>query len=255
MDKICEGDDILLYLDRKRTYLVRVKEEVFHTHKGYIQLNDLIGRKFGSSIKSNLGVEFYALRPLVKDYIFKTRRRTQILYPKDMGYIVLFTGIGPGSKVVEAGTGSGAMTVVLANLLKPNGRVYSYEIREEFLENARASLQRAELSDYVELKLMDVTEGIDERGVDAVVLDLAVPWLVVTHAYQSLRGGGVLASFSPTMEQVIKTVDVIRRHPFVEVVTVELLMRRLNVGENKTRPETLMIGHTGYITTARKVLL
>lgn len=255
MDEIREGDDVLLYLDRRRTYLVRVREgKSFHTHKGYLQLGELIGRKFGTPINSSLGVEFYALRPLVRDYVLKMRRQTQILYPKDMGLIVLLTGIGPGSRVVEAGTGSGAMTAVLANFVRPEGRVYSYEIREEFLENARANLERAGLSDYVELKLGDVTEGIDEVGVDAVFLDLAVPWLVVPHAYRSLRGGGVLASFSPTMEQVMKTVEALRGHPFVEVETVELLMRRMNVGGNRTRPETLMIGHTGYITTARKVL-
>ncbi len=255
MDVIREGDDVLLYLDGKRTYLVRVEKDVsFHTHKGYLQLGDLIGREFGASIRSNLGVEFYALKPLVRDYILKMRRRTQILYPKDMGLIVLLTGIGPGSRVVEAGTGSGAMTVVLANLVRPEGRVYSYEIREEFLKDAEANLRRAGLYDYVELKHRDITEGIEEEDVDAVVLDLAVPWLVVPHAYRSLKGGGVLASFSPTIEQVMKTVEAIREHPFVEVETVEVLMRRMNVGRNRTRPETRMIGHTGYITTARKVL-
>jgi len=255
MDVIREGDDVLLYLDGKRTYLVRVEKDVsFHTHKGYLQLGDLIGREFGSSIRSNLGVEFHALKPLVRDYILKMRRRTQILYPKDMGLIVLLTGIGPGSRVVEAGTGSGAMTVVLANLVRPEGRVYSYEIREEFLKDAEANLRRAGLYDYVELKHRDITEGIEEEDVDAVILDLAVPWLVVPHAYRSLKGSGVLASFSPTIEQVMKTVEAIREHPFVEVETVEVLMRRMNVGRNRTRPETRMIGHTGYITTARKVL-
>jgi tRNA (adenine57-N1/adenine58-N1)-methyltransferase len=255
MDVIHEGDDVLLYLDERRTYLVRVGEGVsFHTHKGYLQLGELIGRGFGTPIKSSLGTEFYAFKPLVRDYILKTRRHTQIMYPKDMGLLILLTGIGPGSRVVEAGTGSGALTSVLANFIRPNGRVYSYEIREEFLKGAGANLRRVGLLDYVELKLRDITGGIDEDGVDAVVLDLAVPWLVVPHACRSLRGSGVLASFSPTIEQVMRTVEALREHPFVEVETVELLMRRMNIGENRTRPETLMIGHTGYITVARKVL-
>jgi tRNA (adenine57-N1/adenine58-N1)-methyltransferase len=255
MDMIYEGDDVLLYLDERRTYLVRAGEGIsFHTHKGYLQLGELIVKEFGTVIRSSLGAEFYAFKPLVRDYILKTKRRTQIMYPKDMGLLILLTGIGPGSRVVEAGTGSGALTSVLANFVRPNGRVYSYEIREEFLKGAESNLGRAGLSNYVELKLRDVTEGIDEENVDAVVLDLAVPWLVVPHAYRSLRGSGVLASFSPTIEQVMKTVEVLRAHSFAEVETIELIMRRMNIGENRTRPETLMIGHTGYITVARKVL-
>ena len=256
MDVIHEGDDVLLYLDERRTFLIRVKEGApFHTHKGYLQLGELIGKEFGTPIKSSLGAKFYAFKPLVRDYILKTRRRTQIMYPKDMGLLILLTGIGPGSRVVEAGTGSGALTSVLANFVRPSGRVYSYEIREEFLKDAEANLRRAGLSDCAELKLGDVTEGIDEEDVDAVVLDLAVPWLVVPHAYRSLKGSGILASFSPTIEQVMKTVEALKEHPFAEVETVELLMRRMNIGENRTRPETLMIGHTGYITVARKVLV
>ena len=255
MDMIHEGDNVLLYLDERRTYLIRVKEGIpFHTHKGYLQLGELIGKEFGTPIKSNVGAEFYAFKPLVRDYILKTRRRTQIMYPKDIGLLILLTGIGPGSRVVEAGTGSGALTSALANFVRPNGRVYSYEIREEFLKDAEVNLRRAGLADYVELKLRDITEGIDEEDVDAVVLDLAVPWLVVPHAHRSLRGSGILASFSPTIEQVMKTVEALRGHPFAEVETVELLMRRMNIGENRTRPETLMIGHTGYITVTRKVL-
>jgi len=255
MDLIREGDDVLLYLDERRTYLVRVGEEVsFHTHKGYFQLGELVGKEFGAPIKSSLGATFYGFKPLMRDYVLKTRRRTQIMYPKDMGLLVLLTGISLGSRVVEAGTGSGALTSILANFVKPNGRVYSYEIREEFLKDAGANLRRAGLFDYVELKLKDITEGIDEECVDAVVLDLAVPWLVIPHAYRSLKGSGVLASFSPTIEQVMKTVEALREHPFADVETVELLMRRMNIGENRTRPETLMIGHTGYITTARKIL-
>jgi len=255
MDVIRDGDDVLLYLDERRTYLVRVGDGVsFHTHKGYLQLGELVGKEFGAPVKSSLGATFYAFKPLVRDYILKTRRRTQIMYPKDMGLIALLIGISPGSRVVEAGTGSGALTSVLANFVKPNGRVYSYEIREEFLKNAEANLRRAGLSDYVELKLKDITEGIDEEGVDTVVLDLAVPWLVVPHAYRRLKGSSVLASFSPTIEQVMKTVEALRAHSFAEVETFELLMRRMNVGENRTRPETLIIGHTGYITVARKVL-
>jgi len=255
MRTIGEGDDILLYLDARRTYLVRVEEgKQFHTHKGYVQLGDLVGKPYGSPLRSSLGVTFHALRPLVRDRVLKTERRTQVMYPKDIGYLLLRTGIGAGSRVVEAGTGSGALTCALADAVRPSGTVYSYEIRPEFQRVAASNIERAGLMPYVELKEGDVTEAIDEEDVDAVILDLATPWLVVPLAHRALTGSGVLASFSPTIEQVMRTVSALRGDPFVEVETVELMLRRINVAENRTRPETLMIGHSGYTTTARKVL-
>ena len=256
MSAIAEGDDILLYLDKKRTYMVRVEaDKQFHTHKGFIELGDLIGQPFGSPVVSSLGVEFYALRPLIRDRILKTDRRTQVLYPKDIGYLLLQLDVGSGSRVVEAGTGSGALTMALANAVRPGGMVYTYEINPRFQRVAAGNIVRAGLADYVELKEGDVTEGIDEEEeVDAVVLDLATPWAVVPLAYEALAGGGVFASFSPTIEQVMKTVSAIREHPFIDVETIELILRNITVAENKTRPQTRMIGHSGYLTTARKVL-
>ena len=255
MSAIAEGDDVLLYLDKKRTYMIRVEADMqFHTHKGFIELGDLIGRPFGSPVVSSLGVEFYALRPFIRDRILKTDRRTQVLYPKDIGYLLIQLDVGSGSRVVEAGTGSGALTMALANAVRPDGMVYTYEINPKFQRVAAGNIERAGLADYVELKEGDVTEGIDEEEVDVVILDLATPWTVVSMAYEALAGGGVFASFSPTIEQVMKTVSAIREHPFIVVETVELILRNITVAENKTRPQTRMIGHSGYITSARKVL-
>lgn len=252
---IAEGEDIFLYLDRKRTYLVRVEaEKSFHTHKGYIQLGDLIGKEYGTRIVSSMGIEFVALKPTLRDYIFKTKRRTQISYPKDISLIVMFSGIGPGSRVVEAGTGTGALTNALAHYVKPTGRVYTYEVRPEFREMAIKNLERAKVSDYVESKNKDVTEGIDEKDVDAVILDLATPWLVVPHAYTALKGSGVLVSFSPTIDQIVKTVEALEANGFVGIETVETLMRFMQVERGKTRPQTVMTGHTGYLTFARKAI-
>lgn len=252
---ICEGDDILLYLDEKRTYLVRIEAgKQFHTHKGFVELGELISKPYGSPVVSSLGVRFQALAPLVRDRILKTDRRTQVLYPKDIGYLLLQIGVGSGSKVVEAGTGSGALTCALADAVRPDGKVYSYEINLKFQRVAVGNIERAGLANYVELKEGDVTEGIDETDVDAVVLDMATPWLVVPLAYEALAGSGVFASFSPTIEQVMKTVSALRGLPFVELDTVEIILRRMTVAENRTRPQTLMIGHSGYLTSARKVL-
>jgi len=242
-------------LDRKRTYLVRVEtEKSFHTHKGYIQLGDLIGKEYGTRITSSMGIEFVALKPTLRDYIFKTKRRTQISYPKDISLIIMFSGIGSGSRVVEAGTGTGALTSALAHYVKPTGRVYTYEVRPEFREKAIKNLERAKVSDYVESKNKDVTEGIDEKDVDAVILDMATPWLVVPHAYTALKGSGVLVSFSPTIDQIVKTVEALMENGFVGIETVETLMRFMQVERGKTRPQTVMTGHTGYLTFARKAI-
>jgi tRNA (adenine57-N1/adenine58-N1)-methyltransferase len=250
---IREGEDVLLYLDRKRTFLVRVeKGKSFHTHKGFIQLDDLVGKEYGTQITSSMGVEFVALKPTLRDYIFKAQRRTQISYPKDIALILMFSGVGPGSRVVEAGTGTGALTSAIAFYVKPTGRVYSYEIRREFTEMALKNLKRAGVSECVELKNKDVTEGIDEEEVDAIILDMATPWLVVSHACSALKGSGVLVSFSPTIDQVVKTVEALKENGFVAVETVESLMRGMQIERGKTRPQTLMTGHTGYITFARK---
>jgi len=252
---INEGDHILLYLSRKRSYLVKVeKGKSFHTHKGFIQFDNLIGKDYGTRIKSNTGAEFIALKPQLRDFIFKSQRKTQITYPKDVALITMFSGIEPDNRVVEAGTGTGALTSALAHYVKPNGHVYSYEVRPEFLEAAQKNLRRANLLDFVELKNKDITMGIDETEIDAVILDMATPWLVVPHAYQALKGSGALVSFSPTVDQVLKTVESLEENGFVDVQTIECIMRGMQVERGKTRPETLMTGHTGYITFARKAL-
>ena len=252
---IAEGDNILLYLDVRRTYMIKViAGQTFHTHKGYIKFDDIIGKSYGSTFRSSLGINFTALKPQLTDYILKSQRNTQIIYAKDAALIVMFSGVGPGSKVVESGTGTGALTTALAHYVQPTGKVYSYDIREEGQKTAERNLSRSGLSDFVELKLKDVVTGIDEGEVDAVILDLAVPWLVVPQAYEALKPSGTIVSFSPTIDQVVKTVEALREHNFACIETVECIMRGMQVERGKTRPQTLMTGHTGYITHARKVI-
>ena len=226
----------------------------FHTHKGYLKLDELIGKEYGEPVKSSLGINFTTLQPALTDYVMKSSRNTQITYPKDAALIVMFSGIGPGSRVVESGTGTGALTTSLAHYVGPTGKVYTYELRSEFQKNAAKNLQRSKLIDCVEMKSGDVTLGIEERDVDAVILDLATPWLVVPHAYQALKPSGIIVSFSPTIDQVVKATEALKENGFVFVETVECLMRAMQVERGRTRPQTLMTGHTGYITHARKVL-
>jgi tRNA (adenine57-N1/adenine58-N1)-methyltransferase catalytic subunit len=254
--KIIEGDNILLYLDARRTYMIKIQAgQTFHTHKGYLKLDELIGREYGEPIKSSLGIYFTTFKPALTDYIMKSSRNTQIIYPKDAALIVMFSGIGPGSRVAESGTGTGSLTTALAHYVGSSGKVYTYELRPEFQKNAAKNLQRSKLIDNVEMKNGDiVATGFNERDLDAVILDLAVPWLVVPHAYEALRPSGILVSFSPTIDQVVKTTEALRENNFVFIETVECLMRGMQVERGKTRPQTMMTGHTGYITHARKIL-
>ena len=253
--KISEGDYAILYLDVRRTYMVKVEvNKSFHTHKGYMDLGELVGKDFGATVQSSLGIAFTLLKPTLTDYIMKSSRKTQITYPKDAALIVMFSGIGAGSRVVEAGTGTGALTTTLAHYVKPDGKVYSCEIREEFQKVAEKNLKRAGLLEFVELKSKDVTAGIEERDVDAVILDLATPWLVAPHACEALKPSGIVVSFSPTIDQVIKMTEALKEQNFICIETVECLMRAMQIERGKTRPHTLMTGHTGYITYARKAL-
>jgi tRNA (adenine57-N1/adenine58-N1)-methyltransferase len=214
----------------------------------------LIGKEYGIHISSSLSVEFAVLKPSLQDYIYKIQRKTQIMYPKDISLILMFSNAGSGSRVVEAGTGAGALTTALAYHVRPEGHVYSYEVRPEFIEIAERNLKRAKVSDYVTIKNKDITEGIEEAEVDAVVLDLATPWLVIPHAYKALKGSGMLVSFSPTIDQVVKTAEALKENNFIDIETIECIMRAMQTERGKTRPQTLMTGHTGYITSARKAL-
>jgi len=254
-ERIAEGDYVLIYLDSRRTYMIKVEAgKTFHTHKGYLKLDELIGKEYGEPIKSSLGIFFTTLKPALTDYIMKSSRNTQITYPKDAALIVMFSGIGPGSRVVESGTGTGALTTALAHYVGSTGKVYTYELRSEFQKNAAKNLQRSKLIDNVEMKSGDVTMGIEERELDALILDLATPWLVIPHAYAALKPSGIIVSFSPTIDQVVKTTEALRENNFVFIETVECIMRAMQVERGKTRPQTLMTGHTGYITHGRKIL-
>jgi tRNA (adenine57-N1/adenine58-N1)-methyltransferase len=254
MSVIREGDQVLFYLEPGKTWLLRVEAgKSFHLHRGIIQFDDIIGRKYGSFVATSLGKQIAALPPLPRDLALKMGRQTNIIYPKDAGLILLLTGIGPGSTVVEAGTGSGALTSILGYHVQPKGHIYSYEIREDFSETARKNIARVGLEKVVTIKQQDILEGIDEQEVDAVVLDMATPWSVVPLAYEALRGGAVFVSFSPTIEQVQRAVEALYESHFTEIQTRELIEREIHARIGKTRPATRMIGHTGYLVSARKV--
>ncbi len=250
--RVERGDEVLLYFNERKSWIVRAEDRKFHTHKGIVDLSEIIGRPFGGEVATTLGAVFRILPADYLDHLERISRRTQVIYPKDLAMIALLANAVPGARILECGTGSGALTSYLASHVRVSGRVYTYEVRAEFQENARRNLEKLGLQDYVEMKLKDLTEGIDESNLDSVVLDMATPWLVVGEACRALKVGGRFVSFSPTINQVEKTVDELGRHPFVNVKTIELIMRTYKVKVNETRPDTLMIGHTGYIVSARR---
>jgi len=247
------GTAVLLWLDHRRKWLVDVSPgKEFHTHRGIVRLSELVGKSFGDTVVTSTGYRLYILRPSLCDRLSSFERPTQILYPKDIGFLMLRLDLEPGKVVVEAGTGSGVATAAMANMVKPDGHVYSYELNTGFLRKAESNLAKMGLLKYVTLRCSDARDGFAESDVDAVFLDLGDPWNVVPHAYTCLKGGANLASFSPTVNQVERTVICLKNEGFIDTETCELLLRPIRVEEGKSRPETRMIGHTGYLTFARK---
>ena len=251
---ITNGDEVLLYLNERKSWIVKVEEgKKFHSHKGIVDLGELVGKPYGVEVDSTLGARLKVLPSDYLDHLERIARTTQVIYPKDMAYIALMANVKSGMRILECGTGSGAMTSYLAGLVRPDGKVITYEVREEFQENAKRNIEKLGLSDFVEFRLKDITQGIDECGLDAVVLDMATPWIVVDTVQKALRIGGRMVSFSPTINQVEKTVEEMRRVGLLAIRTVELIMRTYKVKVNETRPDMIMVGHTGYIVSARRI--
>jgi len=255
MVTINEGDTVLLVTEKKKKYLVRItRGKRYHTSEGYVDLSELIGRMYGCRVKSNTGSIWTVLKPTIIDIVLHYPRLTQIVYPKDLGYIVLISGVRSGSRVVEAGTGSGVLTTILASYVAPTGKVYSYDIEEEYLENARRNLEKLGLLEYVELKHGSIEEDVEERDIDVFILDVPEPWKAVKPAYNALKDSGIFISISPTIEQVVETVETLRMESFEDISTVEILLREMRVKKGMTRPVHLMHAHTCYITSARKTV-
>ena len=250
-----ENDFVLFYLSPRKKWLIQVSPgKQVHTHAGYIEVEEVIGKEYGQSVMTNTNQEIYLLYPRLNDFIFKSKRATQILYPKDMAIIASWTDLSNGKKVVEAGTGSGSLSCFIANLIRPEGRLYTYDVREESHEIAKKNIDKAGLSEFVTLKIKDAKLGLEEKDMDVAILDLGDPWTLIKTMKGCLRPGGILASVSPTINQVEKVVIELQNEGFLEIETLEILMREMEVREGKTRPAMRMVGHTTYLTFARKSL-
>ena len=255
MEIMKEKSLVLLTLDGKRkSYLIRLsKGGKLHTHKGYLKHDDLIGKPYGSAVSSSTGHVFYAFKPLNADLMVKVRRRTQVIYPKDAGLILVKSGVRPDYKIVEGGCGSGSMTVLFSRILNAEGKLYSYDVRPEFIELARENVKKYGYPDRVIFKIKDVREGIDERMVDLVFLDIPDPWMAVESSWEALKPSMPICVFIPSIDQISKTIHSLKGF-FGRVEVYELLERRISVSVERVRPESRMIGHTGYIIFARKII-
>ncbi len=256
-DRVKVGDYVLLYHSDKVKLIVRVEPgKTISTIKGNIKSDDIIGLEYGSRVRSSLGYEFIITRPSLEDLMLsKYERPTQVIYPKDAAIIILKAEVKPGSIVAEAGSGSGFMTTLLATYVQPNGKVYSYEKRPEFLEVAKRNISKLGLQDYVEFKLRDVLkEGFDlpDNYVDAVILDLSSPWEILGEVFRILKHGRKAAIYLPSILQVEKILRCYSSYGFIEAEVVEVLVRNWKPIAEELRPETWMVAHTGFIVFLKK---
>ncbi len=224
------------------------------THRGILYHDDLIGTPWGCQVYSHLGSAFFLLQPGISSLVQGTKRNTQIMYPKDIGYILIAMGIGPGVHVIEAGTGSGALTTALAWAVGPDGRVTSYEQRPEMQNLARKNLERLGLESRVIFKLKDIGEGFEEQGADALFLDLPNPYDYVSQVRAALKPGGFFGCILPTANQVSGLLPELHRENFAFVDVCEIMLRFYKPVPQRLRPTDRMVAHTGYLVFARPIL-
>jgi tRNA (adenine57-N1/adenine58-N1)-methyltransferase len=249
------GDLALLVGPDRRWRIVRLEPgQTLETHRGVLPHDHLIGQPWGSQVRTHLGHPYVLLAPSLHDQILRLRRISQIVYPKEAGYILLKMSIGPDRRVIEAGTGSGGLTMVLANAVRPGGRVYSYEVRPDMQRKARRNLEAAGLADVVEFKLRDIATGFDEVGVDAVFLDLPVPEDYLEQSHAALVNGGFFGAILPTTNQVSRLLEALGQTPFGLIEVEEVLLRPYKAVAARLRPMDRMVAHTGFLVFARALV-
>ena len=250
----CDGDLAQLVGLRHKHFIVPLKAGAkFESHRGVIMHDELIGKQWGTQVFSHIGSPFFLLQPSLGDLLIDLPRTTQILYPKDIGFIFVTMGIGPGQKVMEAGTGSGSMTIALAYAVGPEGRVISYEVKPDVQNLARKNLTRFGFESRVDFKLRDIQEGFDETEADAFFLDVPNPYDYMNQVRNALKPGGFLCCLVPTMNQVEKTLIALRQANFAFVEVCETLLRFYQAEPSRIRPTDRMVAHTGYLIFARKI--
>jgi tRNA (adenine57-N1/adenine58-N1)-methyltransferase len=254
-----QESDPVVFLDRKQRVYYSVLQSGKATNiRGDMLPHDaIIGRTEGFLLRSQRDTPFWVFRPTLNEHVVNMPRGATVIYPKDLGVILQYADIYPGAKVVEAGHGSGALATALLRAVGPAGQVISYDIRQDFINNARKNLRNflGEIPNHL-VREVDIYERFEDDEVDRLILDLPEPWLVVPLAAPHLRSGAIVCSYSPTVLQVKSFCEALRQtRCFVDVLTLETMLRRWNIEAMSVRPELRMIGHTGFLTFARKVEL
>ncbi len=250
------GDIAQLVGLRHKNFIITLKEGArLETHRGILQHDDLIGKPWGTQVFSHMGSPFFLLQPSLADLLNDLPRNTQILYPKDIGFILVTMGIGPGKKVIEAGTGSGSMTIALAHNVSAEGQVISYEVRPDMQNLAKKNLERVGLASRVDFKLRDIAEGFDETDADAFFLDVPNPYDYISQVRAALKPGGFFCSLIPTVNQVELLLTALRRERFAFIEVCEVLVRYYKPEPTRLRPTDRMVAHTGFLIFARRIEL
>jgi tRNA (adenine57-N1/adenine58-N1)-methyltransferase catalytic subunit len=247
------GDRVLLIDSKNRRHLVQLAEGgQFHSHAGVLDHDAILGREEGISVRSSLGARLIVLRPTLAEYVLKMPRGAQVIYPKDLGPILILADVFPGARVLESGIGSGALTTTLLRAIGPTGHVYGYELREEFADRARRNVEAFLGPDQpLTVEIRDTYDGIELDDLDRILLDLPEPWRVVKHAERALRSGGILISYLPTILQVARLREELEGSAFGMAETVEVLQRGWHIDGQSVRPDHRMVAHTGFLTHAR----
>jgi tRNA (adenine57-N1/adenine58-N1)-methyltransferase len=246
------GEQVLLIDTKRRRYLLVLEPgKEFHSHSGIVGHDAVIGAEEGTSFRSSHGMHYTAIRPTLADFVFKMPRGAQVIYPKDLGALLLLADIFPGARVLESGVGSGALSMTM---LRAGADIVGYELREDFAARARknvtAFLGEGALDRY-RVEHRDCYDGIDETGLDRVVLDLPEPWQVVKHAARALHAGGLLVAYTPQITQAVQLREALTESSFGLAETLEVLHRSWHIEGQSVRPDHRMVAHTGFLTHAR----
>ena len=271
MEKIKPKSRVLFFYNRSKKWIVTIKKgEQLHTHIGILNHDDAIGKEYGMRITTNKSKYVYLIKPTSYDHTMTLRHGTQIIYPKELGYIVARAGIGSGQKILEIGTGSGSLTSFVANIVRPRGHVYSFDVNDDFLKIAQKNIERAGVSKYVTLRNFDIKtldfdddnatdcdddndDGLPVCDADMAIIDLGDPWTVLPQVRRMLKGSGCVFAICPTMNQLEKLTESLVENEFTDIESTEQIIRNIDARVGKTRHSFDGIGHTTYLCFARKV--
>ncbi|CAN5201902.1 tRNA (adenine-N1)-methyltransferase [soil metagenome] len=250
--RLQRGEQVLLVDSKGRQYLMILRERAqFHSHTGIVEHDDLLGADEGSTVRSTTGARYTVMRPTLADFVLRMPRGAQVIYPKDLGAILMLADVFPGVRVLEAGVGSGALSMTL---VRAGADVVGYEVRADFAARARENVTAflgPDAARRFRVEERDVYAGIDEHDLDRIVLDLPEPWQVVKHAEEALRPGGLLVAYTPSIVQAAQLREAIDASGFELAQTVEHLARTWHIEGQAVRPDHRMVAHTGFLTSAR----